>query len=68
MEEILKEILYELKGIRQALDKDYGLKEILDKGSDISLTVTIGDDVVAEKVIKSINAKSRTIGSTTIVI
>ena len=58
MEDILKEILYELKGIRQALDK----------GNNIPLTITMGDDVIAEKVVSNINRQNRISGKTGIVI
>lgn len=53
MEDILREILYELKEIR---------KEIRADGSNsnpIKLKVTLGEEVLAEKVIDAINKESR---------
>ena len=58
MEEILKDILYELKKINHRLDEE---------SNPIKLKVTIGDDVIVEKVIKEINKQARLSGKTTIV-
>jgi RNA-binding protein YhbY len=60
MEEILKEILNELKEIRKELNKD--------NSDPIELKVAIGDDVVIEKVIEEINKQSRLSGKTRIVV
>lgn len=53
MEDILREILYELKEIR---------KEIRADGSNsnpIKLKITLGEEVLVEKVIDAINKESR---------
>ena len=60
MEDILREILYELKEIR---------KEIRADGSNsnpIECKVKIGEDVITEKVIKKINDRNRLLRDTTI--
>ncbi len=62
MEEILKEILYELKEIRKELNKD-------NPNSDpIELKVSIGNDVITEKVISNINRQNRIAGKTTVIV
>lgn len=48
MEDILREILYELKEIR---------KEV--KGNNATVEIKIDDDVIAEEVIENINKSSR---------
>lgn len=48
MEDILREILYELKKINHKLYE-----------SDAPVKVTIGEDVITEKVIENINNSSR---------
>ncbi|GFN35384.1 hypothetical protein [Tepidimicrobium xylanilyticum] len=48
MEDILREILYELKEIRKEIKKN-----------NATIEVKMNDDVITEKVIKNINAKNR---------
>ena len=59
MEEILKDILYELKKINHRLDEE---------SNPIKLKVKLDEDVIAEKVINNINKQSRLNGKTTIVV
>ncbi|OZV10798.1 hypothetical protein CIW83_18445 [Tissierella sp. P1] len=72
MEDILKEILYELKKINHILDKNTGLKEVLENIADSNsykvITVTIGEDVICENVIDNINKENRISGKTVITI
>lgn len=57
MEEILKEILTELKKINYKLDEN-----------NTAIRVSIDEDVLVEKVINNINKRNRTIGKPTIVV
>jgi len=59
MEDLLKEILYELKKINNSLDGE---------SNPIKLKVKLGEEVIAEKVINNINKQSRLNGRTTIVV
>ncbi|QUH21072.1 hypothetical protein [Alkaliphilus sp. B6464] len=60
MEEILREILYELKEMRKELSSN--------EGNPIELKVTIGEDVIVEKVISNINKQNRISGKTVITV
>lgn len=57
MEEILKEILTELKKINYKLDEN-----------NTAIRVSIDEDALVEKVINNINKRNRTIGKPTIVV
>ncbi len=60
MEDILKEILYELKEIRKELNKN--------NPDPLSIKIEIGGEVMAQKVIKEISKQSRLIGKTQIAV
>lgn len=53
MEEILKEILMELKEIRKEI------RVIEDNPNPLDMKITIKEDMLVEKVIKSINTENR---------
>ena len=53
MEDILREILFELKEIRKEIRAD------ADNSNPVKLEVTLGEDVLVEKVIDSMNRSSR---------
>ena len=57
MEEILKDILFELKKINHKLYE-----------GNAPIKVTIGEDVIVEKLINRINNQARLNGKTTIVV
>lgn len=56
MDDILKEILRELKEMRKELNEE----------NDISVVLKIGDEIFLDKVISKINKQNRVNGKTTI--
>lgn len=64
VEDLLKEILYELKEIKKEIRADGSNSNL----NPIEMKVSMGEDLFVEKVIDSINAKSRISGRTKIVV
>lgn len=60
MEDILKEILYELKGIRKEI------RVIESNPNPKEIKISIGEDLILEKVVNSLNEKNRLTGETVI--